>query len=378
MYKIYRYSNYKSNPYGHGGDKRTAQISELLEMNGIEWEIIPSGFNPTSFSFYYISKCVNAIANFTKVLFIIKKVCHPLTMYRTIWLVTHFKGVFSIPRTKGDQIIIWEATKMDFSFIVPLFLKKGYSIIGIPHNIESLIPFQKSAITNRITPNWILEEIRILKKCHQVFTISKEETIFLNQCGINAKYLPYFPPKEIYENLLTVRKNREKLVKSSTKIKKILLLGSAVNPPTREGMINRINFFNQINNPLFEITVAGFGTEQLESMLMQKGSIRFLGELSYSQLIETLSEIDVLLVHQPAASGALTRIIESLIAGVPVLANIVSARNYFGTDGVYVYNSDEQMVNYLAKDFSMPLIPERPVIEIESFIMTLRKTNEFN
>ena len=379
MNKIYRYTNYQSNPYGNGADKRTAQISELLDTNGIEWQIIPSGFNPGSFSLYYLNKCTKTITYFIKVLFIIRRACHPRSMYRTIWSVTHFKGVFSVPKTKADQVILWESTKMDFSFVVPLFLKKGYSIIAVPHNIESMVPSQRSAITNSISPKWIMEEIRVLKKCSQVFTISAEDSIFLSKYGINAKYLPYYPPDNICESLLRIRKIREQQIEITKSRKNILLLGSAVNPPTREGMTDRINFFNRQVHSGYDIIVAGYGTEQLKHLQSDNGNIRILGELTDEQLIETLIKADVLLVHQPATSGALTKVIESLIAGVPVLANIAGARNYYETDGVYVYYDDEQMINYLSKDLPVPLIPDKPVFEYETFLKAIKNsTVEFS
>lgn len=375
MNKIYRYTNYQSNPYGNGAHKRTAQISELLDTNGIEWQIIPSGFNPGSFSFYYFNKCIKTIVYFIRVLFIIRRVCHPRSMYRSIWSVTHFKGVFGVPKTKTDQVILWESTKMDFSFVVPLFRKKGYSIIAVPHNIESLVPSQKSAITNRISPKWIMEEIRVLKKCNQVFTISGEDSIFLSKYGINAKYLPYYPPDNICENLLRIRKIREQQIGITKNRKNILLLGSAINPPTKEGMTDRINFFNRQVHSIFDIIVAGYGTEQLKQLHSNNNNIRFYGELTNEQLIETLIETDMLLVHQPATSGALTRIIESLIAGIPVLANVAGARNYYETDGIYVYNEDEQMINYLSENLPMPLIPEKPVTEYESFLKAVKNSS---
>ena len=370
---ILRYTIFKSDPYGNGADKRTSQISELLRENNIKWEIIPSGTDRDSFTLAFISKLFQTISAFIKVLFIIRRVCDPLSMYRTTWLVSHFMGVFSVSKTKEHRAILWESPKMDFSYVVPLFHKKGYSIISLPHNIESLVPSQRSAVTNRISPYWLLEEIRVLKKCEHVFAISKEETLFLKQLGVDAKYLPYYPPEEIYLNLRRIREKREKRSHLKAGRKTILLLGSAVNPPTREGMINRIKLFNKPGNDFCDIIVAGFGTGGLGKLKSEQGNITFTGELTNDQLSDILNEIDALLIYQPATSGALTRIVEALIAGVPVLANFESARNYYGTDGVYVYNDDEQLFNYIKGSFQMPAIPVKPLSEYKDFLKTVNE-----
>jgi glycosyltransferase involved in cell wall biosynthesis len=217
-----------------------------------------------------------------------------------------------------------------------------------------------------------MEEVNMLKRCCQVFAISKEDTLLLSQFGIKATYLPYYPPSETLKSLFQIRKIRRQKQNKTKDGKKILLLGSVVNPPTKEGMKNRINFFNQQRDGNYEIIVAGFETDQLKSMSVSSGNIRFYGELTNEQLFNLLSEVDVLLIHQPATSGALTRIVETLIAGIPVLVNFTGARNYYGTDGVYIYNNDEQLVNYLSQDLPVPAIPDKPVLEFESFLIEIK------
>lgn len=373
MNSIYRFTIFKSDPFGNGADKRTAQISEILNEEGLKWNLIPSGFNSITFSYYYFKKCFRTILLFIKIIFIIKKPFHPLTLYRTICFVTQFKGVFSISGSSGNGIIFWESTKMEYSFVLPIFKKKGYKIIGLPHNIESLVPDQRSAITNKITPYWIIDEIRLLKECEVVFSISKEETLFLRQCGIKAEYLPYYPTKEVVDKLLATRKKRiEREIKQKTR-KKILMIGSAVNPPTRLGMADRINFFKEANNIICDILVAGYGTESLKSMTGNLSNLIFLGEISNDFLFTLLTSIDAILIHQPPTSGALTRIIEFLIAGVPVLANFNSARDYYGRDGIYLYYDDEHLIKLINANLTMPLCPSYPQFEVNKLRNKLKQ-----
>src|ERR1035437_2276636 len=103
MEKIYRFTIFKSDSYGNGADKRTAQISEILSEVGLEWNIIPSGYNQIAFSLYYFKKCIRTILLFLKVSLIIKKLFHPLTLYRTISYVTQFKGILSISKAHNTD-----------------------------------------------------------------------------------------------------------------------------------------------------------------------------------------------------------------------------------------------------------------------------------
>jgi len=378
MNNVNRFTIFKDNPFGNGADKRTSQISEILSEQGVQYKIIPSNFNPISFSGYYIYKLLSTVLSFLKIAFLLRRPPHLLTFYRTVRICSHFKGIFSIPNTISEDIFLWESTKIDFSYIVPVLKEKGYKIIGLPHNLEALVPTQRSAITNQKSPDWLLEEIKILKECELVFAISKEETLLLKQCGINAEYLPYYPVKQVLERLINIRNIRlEKQVLKDEK-KKILILGSAANPPTKLGMINRINYFKNNDHTLNEIIVAGYDTEQLKGLSDNKKNITFLGEVSNDVLFELLSEIDALLIHQPATSGALTRITEFLIAGVPVIANFDSARNFYGSEGLYVYNNDEQFTELLNTQFTFPPCPPYPLFEVRNFQQRLKELSSFN
>ena len=69
-----------------------------------------------------------------------------------------------------------------------------------------------------------------------------------------------------------------------------------------------------------------------------------------------LIEVDGIIIYQPPTTGALTRIPEMLLAGIPVYANFDAARNYFNVDGVIQYHSFEELLNVL----SMPA-PSSPI-----------------
>jgi glycosyltransferase involved in cell wall biosynthesis len=283
-------------------------------------------------------------------------------------LISHLEGVLNIPKNKISTVILWEATRMEYSFIVPMFKSLGLKIIAVPHNIESFVPGLRSGITNKMPPDWFMEEVKLLKECDMVFAISREDTLLLKQMGVKVEYLPYYPTKDTFEYLLKIRELRRKRKNKEIKRKKILMLGSAINPPTKEGIIDRINFFREHSEICYDLIIAGYGTDQLKYYVNKDENIKLCGELTKNQLSDILIGTDVLLIHQPPTSGALTRIIESLIAGIPIIANFVSGRNYFGIDGLYIYYDDNQLISYLETvSFPCHKIPEKPMYEINLF-----------
>ena len=336
-----RYTIFKPNPMGHGGEKRTAQISEMLDKAEINYCILKKPQGKVKINIEYIYYVFYAFLLYLKIMTSIKKRFSPVRLLkRSIWAANRlrlFKGI------ENGGILLWEATRMEHAFCISFFKKKGYKIVAIPHNLESLVPTQESALTGKKSPQWLMEEIAILKKCDIVFAISKEETLFLRQCSIKAKYFPYYPPKDTVDFLRSVKQKRKNIISPHMGKKQILMLGSANNPPTKIGMIDRINFFLNDKEIDCKLIVAGHYTESLKEYIKNSDKINLIGSLSQAQLEYWMVHTDMVLVHQPPTSGALTRITEFMIGGIPVLTNFESARNFWEINGIFVYDSDEEL-----------------------------------
>lgn len=361
---------YEANPWGHGGEKRTAQLLELYEEAGIK-RCVYQTENPYS-----------KVAPFSvfKVLFLIRQtfnICQftsPRIFFRFVKSISlQYESLKKFFNEKGN-LFVWESTK-DIYYYLP-FLAKKYNkkIIAIPHNLESLVPGQKSVLTGKNAPSEFLSEIKVLRQCDAVFCISREETLLLKLFNVNAYYLPYYPTNEIEQYLLSIRNQRNTRQKNGKS--QILLLGSAINPPTRMGIESRINFFKKNRYDDIEVSIAGFGTAQLLPLIENSNNFIFLGELSVLELEKVLLNADAILIHQPATTGALSRIIEFLIAGITVIANEESARSYFGMDGVSIYYDDDQLVDLLKTEINrIPAIPIKPQIQYDYFE---KKVKEYN
>lgn len=365
--RILRFSIFNPNIFGHGGERRTAQISELLACNEKEFYFLP-GLCRQEISIRFLKDL--SIALFFHIQLIIKLKSAFLLM-KMVKNIYHSALIISGTReyTKNREcVLLWEGTKPEY-YILPFYFKKlKYHVIGLPHNLESLVPGQISKLTNKKSPLWLQEEIQILKTCDIVFAISREESLLLKQFGIDARYLPYFPCREVYEYFLQIRTKRH-VNNVHNKDIRILMIGSVINNPTHAGMLSRIEWFLNAHLGNCKLLIAGYSTEELEKNIPSSSNITIHGTLSNDQLFNLLVDIDVVLIHQVATSGALTRIPEMLIAGVPVILNAESARSFYNVNGVYIYENNSELSTLIIKnEFGIPDLPSVPHSYFNEFI----------
>lgn len=337
---------FKPDPWGHGGEKRAAQLQEIYDQNALQVDEFKLGkaridilaiFRALKMVFFSQGK----EAFFSKrSLYYLKAVA---------WNITPLYSYLK----KSSSVLLWESTGDFFYFIPYLAEKRGKTIIALPHNLESLIPESVSLVTNKKTPDGFLKEIEVLKKCKSVFTISREEQWLLSLFGVEAFYLPYYPPKAVQQQLLRIRERRKHRQRTNC----VLMLGSALNRPTQVGMQQMMDVWGAMKNAP-QLRVAGYYTTQ--RLKISSDNVIMLGELTNEQLEEEMYKADCLLINQPPTTGALTRIVEFLIAGVPVVVNESSARSYWGTDGLFVFSSCEELSLLLSEDMRLPLIPKTP------------------
>ena len=204
-------------------------------------------------------------------------------------------------------------------------------VVALCQNLESLSDGQAKEVRQR---NLFNNELDILSICDLVVTISAEEYFILNNLGINATYFPYFPVAAIEKRLLEIRESRKNTEKSD-----ILLLGTASNAPTKKGMLKIINTWKEcgLRQSVSRLVVAGYSTEQFNDLA--DDDVLVLGSLSADDLNERLTTIKACLCYQDKASGALTRISEMLVAGIPVLANTQAARSYHNLRGLIEFQT---------------------------------------
>ncbi|MER3433507.1 MAG: hypothetical protein C4288_08755 [Leptolyngbya sp. ERB_1_1] len=345
---------------GHGGDHRTAQILELLEKAAFEVAMIQKPGLETRRDRVWMG--IRSIANLKTLQFILKypqqTIFSPLKA-----LLPGFQAQIygqALQNHAGSKLLLWETTK---HFAIPEIAKAHrFNVVALPHNLDCFVLDPK-----QFHQNFDLE-VSSLQAADAVFCISREEQWLLKLKGVDADYLPYYPPAAIVERLLEIRELRATSVKE-----KLLILGSAGNVPTFHGMIEQLQWLQALRTQQeFSVDIVGYRTELLQPHC-QHDDFVVHGTATPEELDEFLTHATVALVHQKAAAGVLTRIPELLIAGVPVIANLVAARSAIEFSGLYCYETRSELATLLTQSFEMPEILPRPTDAEKRFIDRIRQ-----
>lgn len=331
MRKIVCHTKFKREPFGDGGSRRSVQIRDVLVENEIAFEdddfVLPKDA-PRGQLLHWTIRAIKFVKQHYP-----KKRIKSLSDY--IHLIKYY--ALRLPSVydkyaQQDVVFLWENT----SDQEMLYLLKatGRPVFALPHNTESLVASHDVGA--------LAKEVSNLQCCDGVFAISKEETWLLRLLGVKAYYFPYYPPKEVEAHLLSIRKRRE--LRQGNKRKKYLLLGSASNYPTRKGMQMMLDAAAS-RTLSFDLGVVGYRTNSLR--VPQQTGITFYGAVTNEVLGGVLEETDAVLIFQPPTTGALTRIPEMLLAGIPVFVNFDAGRNYMDLGDVHLYDSFENLFDTL-------------------------------
>ncbi|MDB5122985.1 MAG: glycosyltransferase [Mucilaginibacter sp.] len=357
---IYTHSNFEPDEFSNGGCKRTAQIHEILNKNNIPFTI--ADFEPHQPKPRSLPSYLRGITH-NKRLSLNLRNDHNTGRY--------IKAFERFIDKNKPSLFIWESLANQHFLLGNELYKRKIPFIALPHNLESLLIDNHSFTSNVNSPNWFTEELKYLRYPNKVFTISLEERWLLSIYGIDVDYLPYYPTTAVTSYLLNIREEREKNKKYATP-KKILLLGTFYNKPTLQGYVDLLSQSEKFKDIIFN--VAGFGSEILESY--NSSNIKIWGSVDTTLLRELIIENDIVLLNQPPTSGALTKIPELLIAGVPIFANHNASRSYYGLDGIHVYHNYQELFD-LMHSISPPIpnIPAPPEAAEKRFVDYIKIIN---
>ena len=335
------FSRFKLNPWGDGGQRRALQVVRLLKDYRLQHVCLGVKDLPSSVLDYVCGRLLGRWNERTWQRFRRQRLTDgeylKWSRERRLFVCLLRSAARRYARTLKshewrDRLVLVD----DPIFIHPLVRQIkacGARMVAVCHNIESLNRWQ---VTPRGQQALFRKEIEALSLCDLVVTISREETVLLTGSGIDAIFLPYYPPSEAVPRLMRVRKRRQNTQKTS-----LLLFGSSGNVATLDGMETVLRAWSAEHTGALqdlELHVAGFGTECLrERVPSVDGHVKFLGSLCQEALEDELEQTRACICHQEEGSGALTRIMDMLVAGVPVLANHHAARSYHGVPGVVEY-----------------------------------------
>lgn len=248
------------------------------------------------------------------------------------------------------KVILWENT--NYLDVPALVLQRNVKVLAFPQNLEALVPASSAKQPETLIAS-LRNELELLKRADHVICISREEQLFLRAAGLKVDVLPYYPPPALKDRLLTLRARRVLSEKSH-----FLMLGSCTHAPTISGMQIQIQMLRKIQEYFpFRVDIAGNGTECLKDQETGPGVV-IHGTVTDSQLEVFMLRAKAVLVHQDFGAGALTRIPECLVAGIPVIASRHASRSAWGYKGVYIYDNDEELAELLRLD-----LPESPGVD---------------
>lgn len=341
---VYWWPTYGSGEMRHGGDHRSAQIGEILHDANLDVRILDAGMRlprravPLWLGRRVVRGALRGAGD--KGLGVFARDWATLAQLRDL--------------AQGPGVVLWESTRR--TGLARHISALGHRIIALPHNLEALEPGRFS--DSRSFANALAAELNALQRCNAVFTISSEDAWLLRVRGINAQVLPYHLPAELRPRLHAIRARRE--ARSEASVPLFLILGSCTNPPTRAGMTALLRMLAEMPvDPEVQFKVVGNGTEALREYIDIRGSARMeiLGRVTDQALDDLRAQCTAIICHQVATSGLLTRVPESLLAGVPVLANVEGARGWEHLEGVHRYERASELAALLRAPLPIPREP---------------------
>ena len=206
-------------------------------------------------------------------------------------------------------------------------------VVALCQNLETL---SLNNIRRESQTTMLKRELDILARCAAVVTISREEDLLLRNLGMKTYYLPYYPVPSLEARFRAVR-----LARSTTKKSGYLIMGSSGNIETKIGMAAVARHWSEEIAPRIgeQLFVCGYLANRHLADLAGLAGVEYLGELGNAPFDQLLSEVRAVICYQEAGAGSLTRIPESLLAGLPVLANPIAARSHQGMEGVVEFAS---------------------------------------
>ncbi|WP_439534784.1 hypothetical protein [Polymorphobacter sp.] len=241
---------------------------------------------------------------------------------------------------RGD-LVIYDADQRYGPAMARIAARRGLRLVALPHNVEALIPYvwPIAIDVDRVSRN-LAREVGWLARANQVWAIGRFDRELFELFGIDARLLPYAPPPARAADLAAIRTRRRQSAPTH-----LLILGTAHNAPTRAGMVEQLALV-RAQRPSLPVILAGYGTEALTADAGD--GVTVLGAQSWPALMDLMAGAAALWVHQAPMSGALTRIPEALLAGVPVVANSWAARGHVAMDGLAVYEDAAGLAAALA------------------------------
>jgi glycosyltransferase involved in cell wall biosynthesis len=189
--------------------------------------------------------------------------------------------------------------------------------------------------------------------------------------GVDAHVLPYHPPRKERAHLLEIRRRRAAGNEEGGFLLALGTMGAATAEVGLRGLLQLPNLDGLLASQDLAIVVAGYGSDRLRAD-WGTPRVSFEGSVSDGRRDELMANARALLVYGVPATGALTRIPEALIAGLPVVATRHAARGAEAYLGVHIYDDVDDLAAVLREGLPPPPPPEQPLGAARRFVQCVR------
>lgn len=221
---------------------------------------------------------------------------------------------------RADRPLVCVAEHPGYGRVARMMRAEGIATIVCPQNLESLYGGANlEREPRRIRPMTydLAREVEALMEFDYRLFISKAEAGLISGIGLPCDYHPYRPVGEIEQAALRMRDLRAAQPLRDV----LLLLGSASNPATFQSMEWLLDLARRHGLPAgVRIEVVGLWVDRLAREAALPG-VTFRGRVTPAELDELLVRTAAVLVPQRRGFGALTRLSELSLAGIPMLAS---------------------------------------------------------
>lgn len=346
----------------HGGGKRSAQIRELVlsartsvKEVCLEDEMKHRGRVLRS-----------AVSGITKSL---RDVINCISVRQGVY-VAALAGVLGRSAHLDVDRVVWEYAGSRTLAVGKLVrrLFPSARIIALPHNVESFVLSSRSACSGRRF--FTKEEAEALAFADEIYGISRSDQGLLSlMVGRYVNYLPYFPASDERSWLQEIRERRRIGGRDT-----VCLLGSAINTPTREGMLRIIEYLGRTSAyraGALKISIVGKGVGSI-GIKGADDNLSISDSVTKKELGDLLVRTKLVLIYRPPTTGQLTRVVDCLLAGIPVLINRFASDEWAGREGVMTYEEDfSGLMTALETDLRVDKELRRPVDEESRFLQSL-------
>lgn len=316
---IVQHSLFFPSPLGHGGNRRTAQINELIRS--IYPDVVVLGHDtPDRTS----PKNKILLTLFRGLVEVIRNPAYFLLSpgIATLMNLGHLPSQLqSITKSKrpSELTIVWESTVPPMFRVIKKLRRQGVRILAFPHNVEA---FSLESRNPRKMLRWLKLEAEVLGICDEVICISPFDSWLYANLGVSASTLPYAITQEARTSFAPVLDSRKTSAKNT-----YLILGSSTNKPTRAGILQLLEA-SAYSDDNTRIAVVSRGLRTFDLEKGPRRNVEVFPNLSDSLLEQELIRAKALIVMQEWGTGQLTRVHEAIEMGIPVFANELAARGY--------------------------------------------------